>query len=136
MERSHSWLLDLAVRTVLSAIIGAFVYSVSANQGHRLEPAQVAGVALMIATPIVLPTAFATNLVLFLVSKHAGFRPIGLATVLAVGAICTFAFPIYMGTLAPATDWQRATLLPLATFLASVALCIARRPNAAKQRFG
>jgi drug/metabolite transporter (DMT)-like permease len=135
VERSLSLLLDLAVRTVLAAIVGALVYSIAASHGHRLTPAQVAGIALIIATPIAIPTACAANLVLFLVWKHVGSKLIGAAAVLLAGTICMIGFPLYMGALAPATDWQRAALLPLATFLAAAVLWIARRPNAARHTF-
>jgi ABC-type multidrug transport system permease subunit len=132
VERSLSLLLDFAVWTVLAAIVGALVYSVATSYGHRLTPAQVTGVALMIATPIAIPTAFAANLVLFLVWKHVGSKLIGVAAELLVGTVCTIIFPLYMGALAPATNWQRATLLPLATFWTAAALWIARRPSAAQ----
>ena len=134
MERYISLLLDLATRTVLAAAIGALAYSFAASHGHGLSPLQVAGVAMMLA-PIAIPTACAANLALFLVSKHIGSRLSSSAAIVLVGAICTVAFPIYMRALAPATDWQRATILPLATFIAASALWLAKQPNASQRKF-
>lgn len=127
MTPTRIQLADFAVCTLLSAVIGGVIYAFApVFRQYGMQPHMAAGIALFMATPVTLPTALATNLVLFLGLKRNRWPMLGWAAAALTGLGATFAFPLCMHILAPTIDWNRGILLPAGTVIAALAIWLFR----------
>jgi len=119
--KRQATVIAIAARSVLAAVIGSLIYSYWANTGSAPSVSQVVGIAL-IAAPVALPIAAIAGVMAHLATRYLSNSGLGWAIAALVGIGCVTAFPICMSLFAPATNWGRGLLLPLAAYIAGLAI--------------